>query len=531
MSTSSKDEACAIFPLCRSLVGGERWKTLLAMSGNSTTAESFVDMFSSQVENLGLPPFLSQLAKLEWTKHVVERSTIEIPKEATQFKLNPTLEVLDLSWKLTPFLNGIEDITCVQPSPEKEWAIIWQNPKDRKVLVEPASNEELLAIKVLAEDMTPEDAADAGEIPVGAIDRAILAAVENGLVLAPRSRIRRNEMFLPAGTPECFITAKTFTLQWHITNVCDLSCKHCYDRTKRSPLTLEQGKRVLRDFREFCRERHVRGNVCFTGGNPFLYPEFFSLYEATSAMGFSTAILGNPVPRSKIERLVAIQRPGYFQVSLEGEPSHNDDIRGRGFYLRVIEFLGMLRDMDVSSAVMLTLTKDNIDQVLPLAERLRGHAEYFTFNRLSCVGSGANLSLPTRERYIAFLHAFVDAAQANPIIGFKDNLINIVLHQMGKELFDGCTGFGCGAAFNFLAILPDGEAHACRKFPSPLGNVFHKTITEIYDSETAERFRRGCRACDGCALKAVCGSCLSIASSHGLDMFEQQDPYCFMKST
>ena len=33
------------------------------------------------------------------------------------------------------------------------------------------------------------------------------------------------------------------------------------------------------------------------------------------------------------------------------------------------------------------------------------------------------------------------------------------------EPFGGCTGFGCGAAFNFMAVLPDGEVHACRKVP------------------------------------------------------------------
>ncbi|NDY43751.1 hypothetical protein G3N55_13020, partial [Dissulfurirhabdus thermomarina] len=41
---------------------------------------------------------------------------------------------------------------------------------------------------------------------------------------------------------------------------------------------------------------------------------------------------------------------------------------------------------------------------------------------------------------------------------FKDNLLNALLHREGLPLSDGCTGYGCGAAFNFIALLPDGEA-------------------------------------------------------------------------
>ena len=65
-------------------------------------------------------------------------------------------------------------------------------------------------------------------------------------------------------------------------------------------------------------------------------------------------------------------------------------------------------------------------------------------------------------------------------MGFKDNLINIILDENGDRLFDGCTGYGCGVVFNFITVLPDGEIHACRKFPSPIGNVIEQRITDIY---------------------------------------------------
>jgi selenobiotic family peptide radical SAM maturase len=178
--------------------------------------------------------------------------------------------------------------------------------------------------------------------------------------------------------------------------------------------------------------------------------------------------------------------------------------------------------------VMLTLTRDNMAQVLPLADLLRSRTDLFTFNRLSRVGEGANLQLPSKEEYIAFLKAYTDAAADNPVIALKDNLINIVLYQKGLELFGGCTGYGCGAAFNFLTVLPDGEVHACRKFPSPIGNVTENSLAEIYDSKEARSYRAGCHACRSCAIRRVCGGCLSISYSSGSKPLEDRDPYCFI---
>ena len=93
--------------------------------------------------------------------------------------------------------------------------------------------------------------------------------------------------------------------------------------------------------------------------------------------------------------------------------------------------------------------------------------------------------MPARDTYASFLEVYLKAVESNPVLALKDNLINILNHRKGAELFGGCTGFGCGAAFNFLAVLPDGEVHACRKFPSLIGNVFHQSLGDIYDSEAA----------------------------------------------
>lgn len=75
--------------------------------------------------------------------------------------------------------------------------------------------------------------------------------------------------------------------------------------------------------------------------------------------GFMTAILGNPMPRGRIEEILALQKPEFYQVSLEGLAAHNDYIRGAGHFERTLDFLDLLRELGIYSMVMLTLTRTN----------------------------------------------------------------------------------------------------------------------------------------------------------------------------
>jgi selenobiotic family peptide radical SAM maturase len=492
--------------------------------------ESLPRRLATMKDGHGAPDFLPELARLEWTRHEVSKAMTPAANETGRFEINPTLDLLPLSWRLCGLVSPAEGSSPAAPRPGAEHAMVWRDPATGETRVQAAEDAELLALKVVVEEIPLAKAARSAKVGVPVVKNALWRAAERGILLAPRSRIRRDPALfpIPKETPAAFVSSPTFLIQWHITQACDLRCKHCYDRSKRSPLTVKQGAKVLDDLRRFCLDRRVRGHVCFTGGNLFLYPDFGGLYRAAAERGFPTSILGNPVPRAALEKLLAIQHPQYYQVSLEGLPEYNDMIRGAGHFARTIEFFGVLRDLEVESTVMLTLSRDNLRQVLPLAERLRGHTKYFTFNRLSQVGEGAALPLPSRETYAAFLETYLKAAESNPILDLKDNLFNIVRRRRGEAPFDGCTGHGCGAAFNFVAVLPDGEVHACRKFPSRIGNLLKQDLGEIYDSEPACRYRAGCRACADCPLRPTCGGCMAIAFGRGLNVFEERDPYCFL---
>ena len=472
-----------------------------------------------------------ELAQLKQALQLTREASIPTPPLLGEsLCINPTLQLLPLNWKnLCVLLKDPESKTV--PVAGKEFVLLYRFPGDGEVFFYPASRKNLLALKILSENLNRKKLAKEAKVAVGQVDAAVEEACQQGIILSPPTAIRRGESHLPqSGADDWhnYLNASYFTLQWHVTQACDLHCKHCYDRSEISPLTLEQGITILDQFREFVLAKNVRGQVTFTGGNPLLYKHFTELYQEAAKRNFSIAILGNPTDRKTIQALQDIQPLSFYQVSLEGLEAQNNSIRGDGHFQRIMDFLEILDELSIYSMVMLTLTGENMDQVLELGEFLREKTDLFTFNRLSQTGEGAALATAAKEEYKTFLEQYLEAVKNNPTMGLKDNLINIIRSEKGEKVFGGCTGYGCGAAFNFCSILPNGDMHACRKFQSPIGNVLESSLLELYDSRVAETYRLGPEECRGCKIRPVCGGCQAVIQSSGLDITLNRDPYCFL---
>jgi len=466
------------------------------------------------------------LVRLRKAVQHVRSSPLPFLKDLEQRTVNPSLQIFVSNWRGLIDLLDMAATSGQQLEQGEELILVWKSPFDQRVYAEIALSSDLAALKIVLENRDPYDAAKEANVPIGQIDTVIRHAISRGLLLSPLSRIRRPESFHAAAANEESLSASVFTLQWHITQECDLDCLHCYDRSARSRVTLEDGLKILDQMRDFCHSHYVRGQVSFSGGNPLLHPEFMTLYRAAAERGLATALLANPTSSQKLSEIVAVQMPAYFQVSLEGLESHNDRIRGTGHFRRILGFLDMMKEMGVHSEVMLTLTRENLDQVLPLGELLRNRTRSLTFNRLALFGKGADLALPEKDDYQVFLSDYLAAMRDNPVLAFKDSLFNCVLENENRELFGGCTGYGCGAAFNFMVLLPDGEVHACRKFPSPIGSIKNTNLSDIYHSEIADSYREGSSSCRGCSLRAVCRGCPAVTASFGGNPFTDCDPFC-----
>ncbi len=514
-----------IFPTTRKLLGQVAWERLVGQTPHELDPETvFIQL--EKVAGLTHPEWLPELARLELACQQAMNIPLPLPGNLDGLTINPSLQLIPVHWtRLLTLLTFAKKQDMERVEAGDELILIWCDPLNKNLRYETALPDHLLALKMITEEISPETVAHLTGLTIAQFDAVLWDAVRKGILLAPESRLRRTPAIAEQAPDKRFVAAEVFTLQWHLTQTCDLACKHCYDRSLRAEFPFDRVLSLMQELRDFCWSRFVQPQVSLSGGNPLLHPRFFEIYQAAADYGLMTAILGNATSRDNIERLMAIQRPGYYQVSLEGLETHNDEIRGAGNFRRTIDFLQMLTGMGVPNMVMLTLTRANLDQVIPLADVLEGITGGLTFNRLALFGEGAGLALPTRDEYRKFLQLYLAAIPTHPILALKDSLINTLYEEQGHELFGGCIGFGCGAAFNFVSVLSDGEVHACRKFPSPIGNILNQSLEDIYTSDIAARYRDGSTACSGCRLRAVCGGCLAVSASFGHDPLTSRDPY------
>jgi hypothetical protein len=112
--------------------------------------------------------------------------------------------------------------------------LAWRHLRTADLCYRSASQEDLLVLKMVVEGIDPKQVAATGNLPLAAINAAIAQAAERGHGAHAPFAHTKGSPLLPQQLDRSYLSAQTFTLQWHITQACDLHCKHCYDRTKRS---------------------------------------------------------------------------------------------------------------------------------------------------------------------------------------------------------------------------------------------------------------------------------------------------------
>ncbi len=222
------EEHTEFYAACRSIIGSERWARLIRGRMLSDDPASLLrDLI--QAGEQGMPKFLPDLARLESAIEDIRASEDRIPDDIREICLNPAVRLIDLSWNnLLPLLTRGEKETHGDPEPGRELVLVWKDPRVQRVKYRVVSQGDLLAMKIVEERIDPEKAADEGNVSIGFIDAILDEAIEAGILLSPPSQIRRDPSLYSANkyVDESFLTSHSFTLQWHITQACDLHCRH-----------------------------------------------------------------------------------------------------------------------------------------------------------------------------------------------------------------------------------------------------------------------------------------------------------------
>ena len=149
-----------------------------------------------------------------------------------------------------------------------------------------------------------------------------------------------------------------FTLQWHLSENCNLKCLHCYQENHK-PICLNYKKleKIYNDYKELLKVLDKRGHINITGGEPLCNPYLFKILDLikkdSNLISFSILTNGTLI-NEEIAKKIKSYNPSYVQVSLEGGKRTNDYIRGKGTYKKIGNAIKLLNKEGIYTSISFT---------------------------------------------------------------------------------------------------------------------------------------------------------------------------------
>ena len=317
------------------------------------------------------------------------------------------------------------------------------------------------------------------------------------------------------------------TLQWHITDLCNLRCKHCYqDSGNRNNPDFEFLTTVLEQYLTLLvrleREKRtkVHGHINITGGEPFIRDDFLALLLQIKRLKISFAILTNGslvnIPTARYLKSLA---PKYVQVSMEGTRKTHDSIRGQGNFEKTIKALKILTSQGLTTLVSFTAHKGNYKDFPEVAKICKGlGVDHLWADRLIPSGKGKELAELTlsQEETFTFFQLMHSSRSSKTFFGNPKK--NIAMHRALQFQVSKETIYRCRAGEELITVMPDGKVFPCRRMPISVGNLKENSLSEIYfESPLLKKLRNRkqiSKGCEECEYQVKCQGglrCLSYA--------------------
>lgn len=328
----------------------------------------------------------------------------------------------------------------------------------------------------------------------------------------------------------------TFHIQWHITDNCNLRCKHCYQEnfTNSKDLPVEKLYLIFENISEFLKVKNKKLVIDLTGGEVFLYPEWRELVKKICSSIYlkHIGIITNGLLLND-EILEEFERYNIkLKISAEGvERQVYEYFRGKNFdkFLKICE---KIKEMKIEKIFMFTLLEKNYDQIFKIFDFLGMYKfDKLVIERFIPYGIGKKMKneFISYEKWFSlakFLHEKCNL-DFNPydIAEFKGFMVEIKngnYNLYGSECVVGRYG---------IAIMPDGTVFPCRRFPLSIGNLLKDKLLDLWEKSDIlnmlreRKFLKG--ICKDCKIKN-CYGCRAIGYSLYND-FLHEDILCFLK--
>lgn len=313
---------------------------------------------------------------------------------------------------------------------------------------------------------------------------------------------------------------REFVLQWHLSEMCNLKCKHCYQE-KHKPIQLKYVEllNILNQYKELLKKLNMKGHINLTGGEPLCCPFFFKLLDEFKKDSdlYSFSILTNgTLINDELAKKISEYNPKYVQVSLEGGEKTNDYIRGIGVYKKVANAIKYLKKYNIFVSISFTATKLNYKEfpkVVKYAEKYK--VDNVWSDRFIPLGTEYDndftMNLAETKEYLSIME------MERQKLKFKNSKTNIAMYRALQFQMTNEYPYQCTAGISLLTVMENGDLVPCRRMPIIIGNVLNSNMYDMYiNNKILKKLRQetipdDCQKCEYSELCKGGLKCLTYA--------------------
>ena len=280
-----------------------------------------------------------------------------------------------------------------------------------------------------------------------------------------------------------------FPLQWHITERCNLKCKHCYHGDPASEsLSYDTTKSLLDQMQD------MQGlTVLLSGGEALCYDNFWEINDTLPDYDMNFVLLTNATKIGKKDA----KRLNFnkIQVSLDGLKNGHDFIRGKNTFEKTIKGIKNLRDAGKNVGLATMVHKNNIDEFDGLKNLTK---EYEIDDWIVSAPFAAG-------RWEQYTQYSVDIKTGADIKRRYERLDNSP-HRSSR-------GYACGT--HLLTVMADGSYTSCALMDDVIGNANDMSLEQAWKEKKRIRLSEleECSDCD--SLNECKGGCRYNAQKNG----------------
>ncbi|MBC7475614.1 MAG: radical SAM protein [Candidatus Sericytochromatia bacterium] len=306
-----------------------------------------------------------------------------------------------------------------------------------------------------------------------------------------------------------------FNLQVELNDICNLTCKHCYQiRAKaKEELDIDLVLSQLENLKKITGyQKHI---FRLSGGEATLRKDLFKVIRNIKSHGYYVEVMTNGMFLD-LPYVYALKSSGIdiCQVSMDGSSAEiHNYVRGQGAYEKSIKGIKNLVKVGIPVEIKLTLIKgintDDIRNMFSLCTEL--DVKYISLARFIFAGNGIQnfgrgnlIGNEVRDIFYKIAETGREFPQLN--INVRDQLGRIVdidipkNVDMTKEPYMGVS---------YLAIDTYGNVYADRQLDIIIGNIHQQTLSEIWtgssklqDLRESKKYLRG--KCIDCKINDIC---------------------------